>query len=123
MTTDTVSTDHILRRSYRYSPSNPKGYELVIRPPAPINNREIDEEHSIRLHQTDVLKKHAWRSDNKPIILKDPDGFELRIPWRVGRNWRVWLFILFLEYKSLLTSFLACAENGICDWYKNATEA
>ncbi|KAJ5127115.1 Mg2+ transporter protein CorA-like/Zinc transport protein ZntB [Penicillium atrosanguineum] len=53
-----------------------------------MNQRTKDDDDSIRQYRTDAIQENAWKSGKKPIRLKDLAGFELMIPWRVGRTWR-----------------------------------
>lgn len=69
--------------------SNTTPDDILIRHSASINNGHREDSDLIRQSHTDVVKRHAWQSDKKPIRLKDLDGFELSIPWRVGGTWQV----------------------------------
>ncbi|KAJ5443385.1 Mg2+ transporter protein CorA-like/Zinc transport protein ZntB [Penicillium cf. griseofulvum] len=81
--------DNMMRRkSYTYSASNTTPDDILIRHSTSTNNGHRDDSDSIRQSHTNVVKRHAWQSDKKPIRLKDLDGFELTIPWRVGRTWQ-----------------------------------
>ncbi|KAJ6120590.1 Mg2+ transporter protein CorA-like/Zinc transport protein ZntB [Penicillium sp. IBT 18751x] len=71
-----------------HSIGNPMRTKDMIRHPAFMGQRSKDDDASIRQHHADAIQKNAWKSDKKPIRLKDLAGFELMIPWRVGRTWR-----------------------------------
>lgn len=57
------------------------------------NPQYRDDGDSIR-HEHNIVRKHAWQIDKKPICLKYLDGSELSIPWRIGQNWEVRPFVL-----------------------------
>lgn len=101
-----------------YSASNTTRNDILIQHPT----RYRDDGDSIRQYHNDAVKRHAWQSAQTPILLKDLDGFELSIPWRVGRTWRVRMPFFFLALRILLTSLVAFTENAIRDWYKDAAE-
>ncbi|KAJ5624330.1 Mg2+ transporter protein CorA-like/Zinc transport protein ZntB [Penicillium lagena] len=76
------------KRSSIYSASNITRDDILVRHPMYISSQHRDDGDSIRQYHTNAVKRHAWQSDKKPIRLKDLNGFELSIPWRVGKTWR-----------------------------------
>ena len=95
---------------------------VLIRHPAFINHEGRNDGDSIRQHHREIIHENAWKRDNKPIRLKDIDGFELTIPWRVGRTWRVGLAIRCFVFEILLTSFVPYIEDAIRNWHKDAAQ-
>jgi hypothetical protein len=63
---------------------------VLIPHPAFMDQRnKADDESLRRYNRMDAIQENAWKSGKKPILLKDLAGFELMIPWRVGRTWQV----------------------------------
>lgn len=61
----------------------------LIQHPAFVDKQNRNDDESIRQYYRDAIQENAWKSSKRPIRLKDLAGFELMIPWRVGRTWRV----------------------------------
>jgi hypothetical protein len=74
---------------------------LLIRHPAFVDQQNKNDEESMPQNRTDAIQDNAWKSGKKPIRLKDLAGFELMIPWRVGRTWRVGFSPWKLQERSL----------------------
>lgn len=61
---------------------------FLVRHPAFLNKHSRGPQEINWNHNTQAIDQNAWRKQ-EPIRLKDFNGVEMVIPWRIARDWEV----------------------------------
>lgn len=64
---------------------------ILVRHPGLLDKESKMHRDTMHKYGMQAIHQNAWKQAEQPIQLKDLDGFELAIPWRIGRTWAVGL--------------------------------